>query len=559
MNTQNLTCPWSAPIFFLFSTDPGVPSLLYYAYIPIIFATLFFSIFIFVKDNYSPRSSTLLFIGTFFTCSIINNIFEWTSNNPFAQMFSWQINAIFELPISLFSVYFVDLFLENKNNKLKIILVALFLPVIFLLATPLNVREFYLTETDCGGVFGILWTYIYGIELISVLTIAYLCIHKYFSTEDKSFKLQIAFLGVGSVLFLGIFFASNVLGDITKTYSINLIGPIGMILFLGTLSYMIVKFKTFNTKLFTSQLLVVSLLFLIASFLLIQRIDYIRIVVLFTFGLVSIIGLNLIRSVKKEIEQREKIEKLAVELENANAQLRELDRQKDELLSIVSHQFATPVSALKWNFEMMLDGDDGKLSKKQEENVKSLQNITNDLSDLVSMILDVSRVQLGRMKMDRQELDLDVFFKEILEVIEPKAEQKKVKFVVSLPKKFPKALLDKRYTRMTIENLLSNAVKYTPANGDVHFDVKIKDKTMYCEVKDTGVGIPKDDQDKIFGKQFRASNVRNEVDGNGFGLYVAKGSVEAQGGKIWFKSEQGKGTTFFVELPLNFVEAKDVD
>ena len=247
------------------------------------------------------------------------------------------------------------------------------------------------------------------------------------------------------------------------------------------------------------------------------------------------------------------------ELENANAQLRELDRQKDELLSIVSHQFATPVSALKWNFEMMLDGDDGKLSEKQEENVKSLQNITNDLSDLVSMILDVSRVQLGRMKMDRQELDLDVFFKEILEVIEPKAEQKKVKFVVSLPKKFPKAFLDKRYTRMTIENLLSNAVKYTPANGDVHFDVNIKNKTLYCEVRDTGVGIPKDDQDKIFGKQFRASNVRNEVDGNGFGLYVAKGSVEAQGGKIWFKSEQGKGTTFFVELPLNFVETKDAD
>jgi signal transduction histidine kinase len=238
------------------------------------------------------------------------------------------------------------------------------------------------------------------------------------------------------------------------------------------------------------------------------------------------------------------------ELQNANNQLRQLDTQKDELLSIVSHQLATPVSAMKWNLEMMLDGDMGKLTKEQEDNVKSLQNISGDLSDLVSMILDVSRVQLGRMKMDKQELDLGEFFKEILEVIQPKVAEKKVKFNISMPDKLPKAMLDKRYTRMTIENLLTNAVKYTPNTGKVDFNVQIKGNTMYCQVKDTGMGIPKAEQDKIFGKMFRASNVRNTVDGNGFGLYVAKGAIEAQGGKIWFESQEGKGTTFFVELPL---------
>lgn len=238
------------------------------------------------------------------------------------------------------------------------------------------------------------------------------------------------------------------------------------------------------------------------------------------------------------------------ELENANIQLKELDRQKDELLSIVSHQFATPVSALRWNFEMMLDGDVGKLTSEQEENLKSMQTVTGDLSDLVSMILDVSRIQLGRMKLDKQELDLSTFYKEILDVIQPKAIEKKIKFDVSIPQEFPKAMLDKRYTRMTIENLLSNAIKYTPESGTVNFTVTVKDNTMYCTVKDTGVGIPKQEQDKIFGKLFRASNVRNTVDGNGFGLYVAKGAIESQGGKIWFESEEGKGTTFFIELPL---------
>jgi signal transduction histidine kinase len=238
------------------------------------------------------------------------------------------------------------------------------------------------------------------------------------------------------------------------------------------------------------------------------------------------------------------------ELDNANTQLKELDRQKDELLSIVSHQFATPVSALRWNFEMMLDGDTGKITKEQEDALKSMQTVTGDLSDLVSMILDVSRIQLGRMKLDKQELDLAGFYKEILGVIQPKAIERKIKFDVSIPAEFPKAMLDKRYTRMTIENLLSNAIKYTPEGGNVIFNVTLENGIMHCMVKDTGVGIPKADQDKIFGKLFRASNVRNTVDGNGFGLYVAKGAIESQGGKIWFESEEGKGTTFFIELPL---------
>ncbi len=230
--------------------------------------------------------------------------------------------------------------------------------------------------------------------------------------------------------------------------------------------------------------------------------------------------------------------------------VQELDRQKDELLSIVSHQLATPVSSIKWYTEMLIDGDLGKVSKQQKEHLGSMANVAGNLSDLVSMILDVSRIQLGRMHIEKQELDLDGFFKEILEIINPKAEQKKVKFDVSMPKKLPKAMLDRRYTHMTIENLLSNAIKYTPENGSVNFNVELRGNILYCEVKDTGVGIPKADQEKIFGKMFRATNVRNEIDGNGFGLYVAKGAVEAQGGKIWFKSTEGKGTTFFVELPL---------
>lgn len=230
--------------------------------------------------------------------------------------------------------------------------------------------------------------------------------------------------------------------------------------------------------------------------------------------------------------------------------MKELDSQKDELLGLVSHQLATPVSSMKWYLEMMRDGDLGELTKEQKEHVSAMHGIGENMSDLVSMILDVSRIQLGRMRIDKQDLDLNVFFHDLMAIIEPKSDEKKVKFIKIIPDPLPSAKLDRRYTNMTIENLLSNAIKYTPEGGTVKCEVTIENGWMQVKVADTGMGIPKAEQDKIFGRMFRASNARNAIDGNGFGLFVAKGAVEAQGGKIWFESEEGKGTTFYVRLPL---------
>lgn len=230
--------------------------------------------------------------------------------------------------------------------------------------------------------------------------------------------------------------------------------------------------------------------------------------------------------------------------------LRELDKQKDELLSIVSHQLATPISSAKWYVEMLLDGDMGELTPTQTESIKTLQPILSNLTDLVSMILDVSRIQLGRMKVDRAELNLKDFFDEVITVIMPKANDKEIQLTKEFPENLPVALLDKRLMRMTLENLLSNAVKYTPENGKVLLKVEIQNGNLNYSVTDTGFGIPKADQSKIFGKLYRASNVQ-KVDGNGFGLFAAKGAVEALGGSITFKSEEGKGTSFAVTIPID--------
>lgn len=230
--------------------------------------------------------------------------------------------------------------------------------------------------------------------------------------------------------------------------------------------------------------------------------------------------------------------------------MKDLDQQKDELLSIVSHQLATPVASMKWYLEMLLDGDMGKLTKEQEEHITTLQTSAGSLSELVSMILDVSRIQLGRMKVDRSDVNLEEFFKQVIVNIDAKADQLGVNFIKKIPKKLPVTQSDKRLLHMTLENLLSNAVKYTPKGGKATLTVTIENNILHYTVKDTGCGIPKSEQGKVFGKLFRASNVQ-KIDGNGFGLFAAKGAVEALGGTISFDSKEGKGTTFTVSIPLN--------
>ncbi len=231
------------------------------------------------------------------------------------------------------------------------------------------------------------------------------------------------------------------------------------------------------------------------------------------------------------------------------AALREIDRQKDELISIVSHQLASPIASVRWGLDDLLAGEFGALPDAQRAHVAEMLRAMENLGELTHLLLDVSRIELGRMKIKKEAVDLDQFFDDLIANAQELARHQEVQFVDGVAPQLPTALLDARLLRMTIENLLSNAIKYTPKQGKVNLDAEIQDGKLLVEVTDTGLGIPNADQPRIFEKLFRASNVQ-QVDGNGFGLYVAKGAIEQQGGRLWFTSRAGHGTTFFVELPL---------
>src|SRR3989338_416611 len=530
-------------------TTKDYHAIAFYSHLIPVFITIIVSIFVLLKSRFSLLSKIFTCFTVSFCLWLIGDVIAWTTRDYNLVSFVWAPLDYINIIFYLFGAYFFIVLLRGKDISFwtKIIILILALPAWWL--TLANESINVLNQPVCEAFNNdFLSKYKLAVEIfVMVFIILYALI---FWLKNSQQRLQIIIVSTALILFFGVFSITEYISSETGIYEINLYSLFVLPVFLFMVVYSIANLEIFKIRLIGSQLLAYVLVIMVGSqFFFLENTTY-KTLTIVTFLLSLGFGVLLVRSGKREEAAREKIEKLAVELESANIQLKELDRQKDELLSIVSHQLATPVSSVKGYVEMFLDGDMGELREEQKEHFHILERVSSELADLVSMILDVARIQLGRVKIEPQELDLNEFFKDLVDLITPKAKEKNINFLPSIPKNLPKALLDKRYTKMTVENLLSNAVKYTPDKGNVKLTVETKNNILRCVVEDTGCGIPKADQDKIFGKLFRASNVRNTVDGNGFGLYVAKGAIEAQGGKIWFESDEGKGTKFFIELPL---------
>jgi len=235
----------------------------------------------------------------------------------------------------------------------------------------------------------------------------------------------------------------------------------------------------------------------------------------------------------------------------------EVDKMKTEFISIASHQLNTPLSAVKWFLDLLDHGKAGKLNPKQKEFLRNISEANARMISLVRSLLNVSRIELGRIIIDPTPTDLKEFIHDITQEVMPLTEQKKQKIVVHIEPKLPKYRMDRKLIRHVFVNLLTNASKYSPEKKSIVITIKRKDGKLFCSVKDDGYGIPKLDQPKLFTKFFRASNVvKLETDGSGLGLYLVKIVVESSGGQLGVKSKENEGTEIWFTLPEKGVKAK---
>jgi PAS domain S-box-containing protein len=228
---------------------------------------------------------------------------------------------------------------------------------------------------------------------------------------------------------------------------------------------------------------------------------------------------------------------------------KEIDKAKTEFVSLASHQLRTPITAIKWNIELLSGALKERLSEGEFQYLEKIDHSVTRMDTLVTDFLSVSKLELGTFEVNPIAVSLTPFFNSILESHEKTAEARQI----TIEREWidgDTVVADPHLLDMAINNLISNAIKYTRDGGVVRISSELQGSHRIISIADTGMGIPASEHDRIFTKIFRASNAKNEVpEGTGLGLYIAREAVRVMGGDITFVSTEGKGTTFTILLP----------
>lgn len=245
------------------------------------------------------------------------------------------------------------------------------------------------------------------------------------------------------------------------------------------------------------------------------------------------------------------IEAINKKLQAANQHLQQLDANKDEFISIASHQLRTPLTAIKGYVSMLLEGDFGPVRPEQATVMQQLEQSTNQIINMVNELLSVSRINAQKFELVKAPTRLEDLAVDVVAELRPLAKQKSLPVRLHLPAKSPgELMIDPMRIRQAILNFLDNALKYT-TKGYVDVTLRQDGQDVVLTVTDTGIGIPKKDLEQMFTKFFRAKNARELlVTGSGLGLFVAKRVIDSHRGSCIMESQEGRGSTFGFRLPL---------
>ncbi|MFW5982106.1 MAG: ATP-binding protein [Halanaerobiaceae bacterium] len=229
--------------------------------------------------------------------------------------------------------------------------------------------------------------------------------------------------------------------------------------------------------------------------------------------------------------------------------LKKVDEMKSEFVSTVSHEFRTPLTSMNMGLSMLLEEDIGTINCDQRQLLEAAFEDTERLNELVNDLLDLSKIESGKIKMEFDKADVQKIIETTIRPFSQQANDKKVDLRVENIPKNTYAWADPNKISWVISNLIGNALRYINEKGNITVGSYLEGRQVYIYVEDTGVGIPEEYRDKIFDKFVRASNNEDENSGTGLGLAISKEIIEAHNGRIWVESEKGEGAKFIFTLP----------
>lgn len=554
-----LNCEFDTAKFLIFS-DNVFGTLVYYSHFFALILSLSIGIFVFIKNKKSLTSQLLFLITVLFSLWVFFDLILWATEKQHYTMFFWSLMIIIEPLIYALCVYFVDVFISEKDISYlkKIFLIIPLLPVIILLPTKLTLIGYDFTNCDRAVVEGFFANYyIYAIEIFYILWMFFHSVRIYLKTVDHDIKGKLFLITTGTTLFLASFAFGNIIQSFSDSWTLGQVGLFGMPIFVGFLAFLITKYKVFSMKVLSSEFLIFGLSVLVISITFIRNIENVRIVAIFSFLFVVALGYVLIRSVKREVEQRERLQDLTNQLEysndelgKANEKLKGLDKLKTEFLSLASHQLRSPLTAIKGYASMVKDGDFGEIAPKAKEAVERIFESSQNLTMIVEDLLNVSKIESGGMKYEKVDFNMSEIVKTTAEDLSIMAAKKNIKLGYSEDVGNHNVNGDKEKLRQVVMNFIDNAIKYTK-EGTIDVKLENREGKVLVSIKDTGMGVSPEIMATLFQKFARGEGQKMNTGGSGLGLYLAKEIVDAHKGRVWVESPgMGLGSTFFIELDV---------
>lgn len=533
----------------LFSIPPLASAMLF----------LLLGVFIFLSNRKSKLNLTffLICLSTFwwqFSWFLLFNV----KSDQLADLLV-RVGYVGIIFIPVFFYHFFILFLDNKSKFDKIaLLLAYILSIIFefsLFLTNYFVNGFYKYYFGFYPMVNILHL-IYLLLLTYIFFRIIIILYSYLKNikNDKIKSQQVKYLLPSMILYglASLDFASN------YGFELYPFGFVFIVIFSLIIAYSIIKLQLLDVKAIATEIFAVFLTVVsfIEIFSVSSTIDLIYRLTIFIVTL--IFAILLIRSVLREVHRREEMEvlnaklnKVSKDLAEANKELKRLDESKSEFLSISSHQLRTPLTIIKGYSSMLMEGSFGKMSKPVKESVEKIFVSTERLINLVESLLNISRIEAGRIEFKLEPVDLETVAKSMVVDFQDKAKARKLKLVFNAEEKVPKVLADAQKIKDVVSNLIDNAIKYTK-QGEIMVGLHQEGTSVVFASQDTGIGMDADDIGRLFNK-FTRGKESNKVntEGTGLGLYYARVLVENMGGRIWVESPgKGKGSKFSFSLPM---------
>lgn len=483
---------------------------------------------------------------------VVNFIASEPSTAPY-NIFWMRLGLYFAVPQVLSFFLFAHTFPEDKleiSNRNLVAIISAALAVSYIVMSPYAFRAVEMINGSLQPVpgFGFLFFVIFafGYAAWSVIIL-----YRKRNKDGGESRSKVALVLLAIFIMFGLITATILLPiAIWGNDTFIPFGPLYTMVFFGIVAYAIVKHRLFNIKLIATEALVFALWTIYIAKIFTDDTATTRYVDIIIFVALVVLGYLLTKSVQKEVEQREKLEILTKELEDKNTQLQKLDKLKSEFLSFASHQVKSPMAVVKGYAQLILDGSLGRTGVKIKDTAQKMKDVADRLIGLVNELLDLRKLEEGKMTYDFAEVDMVGVVKKYVEEMQTLAKQKNLKmsFETDLGAAYVNADLQK--IQQVVQNLIDNSIKYTPS-GWIKISIKNDNTNYIFSVSDSGMGMSKELIANLFEQFMRDKNSSKLIQGTGLGLYIAKQIVEGHSGKIWAESEgEGQGSTMIFTLPI---------